>query len=193
MDMPKLKHRFIIRPLIFQVFGLLKRPFQVWMVALFAVLLMLWVGSAWVLLLKRNIVELVDILGLPYKISGDEQTIYKLAAPALVYVHLGLSVLELATNRPLFRSFGQKMKWATGLTLFLVGTLALLIRMHPEAPAALATDTGWMVGMSAMLIVMTLGASAWAFAWGTFFDRIRDGIVERMNPQRAEEGSNSPG
>jgi len=31
------------------------------------------------------------------------------------------------------------------------------------------------------------------FQVGAFFDRIRDGIIERMNPQRAEEGSNSPG
>lgn len=187
MDSGILKHRFIVRPLIFQVFGLLKRPFQVSMVALFAIQLALWAGAVWILLLKRNIVELVDLLRLPHSISGDKHMMYRLAAPALVFVHLGLSVLELAARRPLFQTFRQKMKWASGVSVFTVVTLFILVHLHPETPANLRTDTSWQLMFGGLLIVMTIGASAWAFSWGAFFDRVRDGIVERMKPRQADD------
>lgn len=187
MDSGILKHRFIVRPLIFQAFGLLKRPFQVWMVALFAVQLALLAGAVWILLLKRDLVELVDLLGLPHSIRGDQHMMYQLAVPALVFVHLGLSALELAARRPLFHTYRQKMKWASGVSVFTVVTLFILVHLHPEIPANLRTDTSWQLLFGGLLIVMTIGASAWAFAWGAFFDRLRDGIVERMKPRQAED------
>ena len=187
MDFKKWLRKSMVRMLVFQVFGLIKRPFDVWMIALFAILFGLWASAVWILLLGRNFTELIDLLGLPQSMRGDHQRMYELAAPALVYVHLVLSVLELAARRPLFRTFAQKMKWVSAVAVVTVVSLILLVRLHPEVPANMRLDTSWQLLFGGLLTVLTIGASAWAFAWGAFFDRIRDGLLEQKLPAQGQE------